>query len=161
MQISSAGVWASSQPSGDGDGLAVVGRLTSFHAALPHLAKMGRQLIGFSPLFRRQIAVDSSERFMAYRRHLTLQVGFLGAQLVDLGLVIRADRLEHALPKLMQLLAEGHGRLPRRLKLGLGLGCLRWCQIQILREARATLSMLLLRGGRRRLLIRFLCDGQK
>src|ERR1039458_7459663 len=125
MLRSSGGAWGSRLPSGDGWrswGLPVAGVLMAFHPALPHLPEMGRDLIGFGPLFRGQGAIDSGERLVAHCRYLALQVGFLGAQLVDLLGVVCPRRLEHRQANLFQLLSDGLRGLAHRLKLRVGPG---------------------------------------
>lgn len=117
-----------------GNTLPVVLGCAPLHPALPHLAEVRRKLIGLRALFRRQHAVQPGESFVPPRRHLTFQVGLLGAQLVDLRRVVRTDGLEHILANLLQLLPRGLSGLARRLKLGLGLGLLLRRQVQIIRD---------------------------
>lgn len=130
----------------------------AFQPVLPHL---GRELIGFGLLFRGQGGIESGEGLMTQRRYLALQVGFLGAELVDLGRVVGPDRLGHCQANLFQLPADGLRGLAGRLKLRLGLGFLRRCQIQVLGQARAAIMpALLLHSGLRGLAAHFL-SGQK
>ena len=122
----------------------------AFHPALPHLPEMGRDLIGLGPLFRGQGAIDSGARLVSHGRYLALQVGFLGAQLVDFLGVVCPRRLEQSQANLFQLLANGLLGLAHRLKLRVGPGFLRRGQIQVAGHARAATTLVRLLHGRLR-----------
>jgi hypothetical protein len=128
--------------------------------ALPHLPQMRRKLVGLGSLFRRQSAVEFGERLLAHGRYLALQAGFLGAQLVDPGGVVRPDRLEHPSANLFQLLADGLSGLAHILRLGFGPSLLRRGQIQVARDTRAARATTVFLDGRLRRWAAYLLRGQ-